>query len=106
MKNQLNEVRRMQVLAGLITESQVLNEENVYGDTYNKIDQKYPDVDKNSIVSFINYLADNGTKPTEMTDQELFDKYEEYIRDFLYNMLKQMGYSESDIEDFMKNQNK
>jgi hypothetical protein len=105
MKNQLNEIKRMQVLAGIINESQ-LNEDNVYRDIYNKIDYKYPDADPNSIVSFINFSKDNEIDIINITDQELFDKYEEYVRDFLYKMLKQMGYSESDIEDFIKNKNK
>ena len=84
MKQQINEVKRMQQLAGLIKESQ-LNEESAY---LEKIDPKYPtqitlvsdsgeyggDMEENGEVSFSLVFEDNNMG-TYMNDEDIFEDH-------------------------------
>ena len=84
MKKQINEIRRMQQLAGLITESQ-LNEDQ---HTLKKIDPEYPtqitlvsdsgeyggDIEENGEVSF-SLVFEDDNMGTYMNDEDIFEDH-------------------------------
>jgi hypothetical protein len=84
MKQSINEIKRMQQLAGLINESQ-LNEESAY---IEKINPEYPtqitlvsdsgeyggDVEENGEVSFSLIFEDDNVG-TYMNDEDIFEDY-------------------------------